>query len=105
MFPFAYRALKNVFAVGFNTPYRGLFWKFFREAVSLRLRGKIPSILDVLFKVTPTAYHLIEWNRTYLEEAAQAVPPKRELLPASVDKPPPAQLVQLKAPEQIRRAN
>ena len=87
MLPFSLKALRNVFRVGFTAEYRKLFWRFVWEALRLRLRGKLPSILDALFKVIPTAHHLITWNHAYLSSFAQldlaTLPPDRQLSPPS----------------------
>lgn len=90
MIPFSMKALRNVFRVGFRADYRRLFWRFVWDAVRLRLTGKIPSILDALFKVVPTAHHLIEWNRAYISNFARLPEPALPALPAL----PPRQSVQ-----------
>ena len=67
MAPFAARMMWHVLKLGFTADYKKLYWKFLWKALKLRLRGKIPSMLDVMFRVLPTAHHLIAWNRAYLE--------------------------------------
>ncbi|MSP60836.1 MAG: DUF4070 domain-containing protein [Myxococcales bacterium] len=71
LFPFAVKAMRNVLRVGVREDYRRLFWRFVWQAVRLRVRGKIPSLLDVLFKVVPTAHHLIRWSERYLAQFAE----------------------------------
>ncbi len=79
---FSLVALKNIARVFMTADYRKLSWKFLWKALRLRARGKIPSILDVVFRVIPTAHHLIEWNRHYLakfvriEETPALAPPQ-----------------------------
>jgi radical SAM superfamily enzyme YgiQ (UPF0313 family) len=79
MLPFAAGMLWNVLRLGFTADYRKLYWRYLWKAIKLRLRGKIPSVLDVLFRVLPTAHHLIAWNRAYLEnmERIPELPPLR----------------------------
>jgi radical SAM superfamily enzyme YgiQ (UPF0313 family) len=82
MFPFAAGMFWNVVKLGFKADYKSRFWKYLWKAFKLRIRGKIPSILDVLFRVLPTAHHLIMWERAYLanmnipEPSAAQVPEK-----------------------------
>jgi radical SAM superfamily enzyme YgiQ (UPF0313 family) len=66
MAPFALKMMWNVFKLGFSADYKKLYWRYLWKAVKLRLRGKIPSLLDVMFRVLPTAHHLIMWERAYL---------------------------------------
>jgi radical SAM superfamily enzyme YgiQ (UPF0313 family) len=65
---FSARAMARVMRVVLTADYRRLLWRFLWRALGLRLRGRIPSMLDVLFRVVPTAHHLILWNRHYLAE-------------------------------------
>jgi radical SAM superfamily enzyme YgiQ (UPF0313 family) len=80
LLPFAWKMIKKVMAVGFTQPYKRLFWRYVGEAIWLRLRGKIPSALDAVFKVIPTAHHLIEWNEHFFSDYDRSV---AEIVPQS----------------------
>ncbi len=75
MAPFAAKMMWKVIKLGFTADYKKLYWRFVWKALKLRLRGKIPSMLDVMFRVLPTAHHLIAWNRAYLENMARIPEP------------------------------
>lgn len=81
MAPFAWKAMRNVLRVGFTADYKKLYWRFLWKALRLRVRGKIPSMLDIMFRVVPTAHHLIAWNRAYLSKLALPEPAAVEALP------------------------
>jgi hypothetical protein len=66
MAPFAAGMMWKVIKLGFTADYKKHYWRYLWKAIKLRLRGKIPSILDVMFRVLPTAHHLIMWERAYL---------------------------------------
>jgi radical SAM superfamily enzyme YgiQ (UPF0313 family) len=68
MAPFAAMMMWKVFLLGFTNDYKKLFWGFLWKAFKLRIRGKIPSLMDVMFRVMPTAHHLIMWERAYLAD-------------------------------------
>ena len=87
MAPFAARMMWNIVKLGFTADYKRLLWRFLWKAFTLRIRGKIPSILDVMFRVLPTAHHLIAWNRAYLKNLAR--------IPAPASEPRPAPLMEL----------
>jgi radical SAM superfamily enzyme YgiQ (UPF0313 family) len=82
MAPFALGMMWNVIKLGFTADYKKYYWRYLWKALKLRLRGKIPSILDVMFRVLPTAHHLILWERAYLANmqipapSASALPQK-----------------------------
>jgi radical SAM superfamily enzyme YgiQ (UPF0313 family) len=75
MAPFAAKMMWNVLKLGFTADYKKHYWRYLWKAIKLRLRGKIPSVLDVMFRVLPTAHHLIAWNRAYLENMARIPEP------------------------------
>ena len=75
MVPFAAKMMWNVLKLGFTADYKKYYWRYLWKAIKLRLRGKIPSVLDVMFRVLPTAHHLIAWNRAYLENMARIPEP------------------------------
>lgn len=86
---FSARAMARVMRVVLTADYRRLLWRFLWRALGLRLRGRIPSMLDVLFRVVPTAHHLIMWNRHYLAEFVP-LPASGESTTAEAATAPPA---------------
>jgi len=68
MVPFSAKAMANVLRTIGTADYKPVLWKFLWRAAQLRAQGKIPSMLDVMFRVVPTAHHLIHWNRKYLTQ-------------------------------------
>jgi hypothetical protein len=78
MAPFSLKAMWNVLKTGFGAEWSPLFRKYLWTAIKLRVTGKIPSLIDVIFKAVPPAHHLIRWNQAYL--ANQAHIPEHETL-------------------------
>jgi hypothetical protein len=56
--------------IGILSGHRTQFWQFLGLLVRLRLQGRIKSILEVLLRVAPHAYHLIAWG----ERVSHATP-------------------------------
>jgi radical SAM superfamily enzyme YgiQ (UPF0313 family) len=63
--------LRVVWDIGIRRGHRRQFWGFLRDLVRLRLQGRIHSILEVLLRVTPNAYHLITWGENLLRSHAR----------------------------------
>jgi radical SAM superfamily enzyme YgiQ (UPF0313 family) len=74
MAPFAAAMMWNVIKLAFTADYKKRIWKYLWKAFKLRIRGKIPSLLDVMFRVLPTAHHLITWERAYLANMSIPAP-------------------------------
>ena len=62
--------LRVVWGIGVRGGHRRQFWGYLRDLVRWRWQGRIHSILEVLLRVTPNAYHLITWGENLLRDHA-----------------------------------
>jgi hopanoid C-2 methylase len=60
--------VKVLVGLGVKAPQRREFWKFVAAVVTLRLRGRVASVLEIVLRVTPNAHHLITWGDRLRED-------------------------------------